>query len=338
MFIGNIKKIASALGIMYLSCICLCAQGITGELKSTQINNVKLEKVKPENLIHFGDLIDVDVIGSTEYDWRGRLNSEGYLDGLDFIEEPVNGICQSEQSVASEIAKILSRILKDPKVSVKILDRSGRPESYLYGAVKNSQKLSIRREIKLNELLILAGGFTERASGQIQIVRPANLSCRVGLTQDDNFPTKQETNTINIKISNLLKGEEESNPQILTGDIITVFESEPIYIIGGVTNPGKINVRPGITVLRAINSAGGTVKKADLKTVLIYSTTPAGIEIKEINLEEIISGKAEDTVLKKYDIVEVLETGNQKRYTPPVIYFEESSQVKSSEMSLKIIN
>ena len=35
------------------------------------------------NLIHSGDLIDVDVVGSIEYDWRGRLNPEGFLDGIE---------------------------------------------------------------------------------------------------------------------------------------------------------------------------------------------------------------------------------------------------------------
>ena len=33
-------------------------------------------KSDSQELIHFGDIIDVDVIGSTEYDWRGTLNAE----------------------------------------------------------------------------------------------------------------------------------------------------------------------------------------------------------------------------------------------------------------------
>ncbi|MGI9056364.1 MAG: hypothetical protein ACR2F2_11245, partial [Pyrinomonadaceae bacterium] len=41
------------------------------------------------NLVHYGDLIDVDILGSFDYDWRGKLTPEGYLDGVNFVEEPI---------------------------------------------------------------------------------------------------------------------------------------------------------------------------------------------------------------------------------------------------------
>jgi len=52
------------------------------------------------NLVHFGDLIEVDVIGSFEYDWRGSLTPEGFFDGLDSLEYQVYGLCQSEEDLA----------------------------------------------------------------------------------------------------------------------------------------------------------------------------------------------------------------------------------------------
>ena len=129
------------------------------------------------NLIHLGDLVDVDVLGSFEYDWRGTLTPEGFLNGLDLLEERVFGLCRTEEEVAQEIAKGYGKFLREPKVVVKILDRSNRPNSTLFGAVKNPQRFQIKRLVHLNELIILAGGFTDKASGEIQIFRRASLSC-----------------------------------------------------------------------------------------------------------------------------------------------------------------
>ncbi len=69
---------------------------------------------------------------------------------------------------------------------------------------------------------------------------------------------KQENDSqfIKIKIADLIKREPTHNPLILSGDIITVLEAEPIYVIGGVANPKQINAHSQITVSRAIAAAG----------------------------------------------------------------------------------
>src|SRR5687768_12510566 len=84
-------------------------------------------------LVHFGDLIEVDVVGSLEYDWRGSLNPEGFLDGLDSVPNQVYGLCQSEAGLSAAIEKEL-KFLNNPKVTVRILDRSNRAVAFLSGA------------------------------------------------------------------------------------------------------------------------------------------------------------------------------------------------------------
>jgi fumarate hydratase class II len=55
-------------------------------------------------LIHYGDLIDVDVVGSLDGDWRGTLSPEGFIEGLLFAPDPIYGLCKSEEAIAAEIA------------------------------------------------------------------------------------------------------------------------------------------------------------------------------------------------------------------------------------------
>src|SRR3954470_11961587 len=73
------------------------------ETPTNTINNPEPIEKKTENIIHIGDLIDVDVVGSAEYDWRGNLTPEGFLNGISFVEEPIYAQCRSEEEVAAEV-------------------------------------------------------------------------------------------------------------------------------------------------------------------------------------------------------------------------------------------
>ena len=302
-------------------------------------------------LIHFGDLIDVDIVGSVEFDWRGTITPEGFLQGLDYIEEPVYALCRSEEAVAEDIAKGYSKLLRDPKVKVKILDRSNRPTTVIYGAVKTEQRFQIKRPIYLNELIVFAGGFTEKASGTIQIFRPANLSCKAKKIQNDASTTLESSkeifvpasqpggsNNIDIKISELLKGEKNANPQIFSGDIITVLAADPIYVIGGVNSPKQIATRAEITLSRAIASAGGLAKDADAKTVTIFRRNGKDTKIIEADYGKIDSGQAEDIVLQAFDVVEVAVKGRGKSKYPPVVRVSDADGRNGANLPLRIID
>ena len=277
---------------------------------------------EPE-LIHFGDLIDVDVVGSFEFDWRGTINPEGFLDGIEHVDAPVYALCRSESEIARTIEKEYARMLRDPRIVVRIVDRSNRAVAYLDGAVKTPQRFQIRRPVHLNELLILAGGLTDRASGDISIFRPADVTCKVEKADSAETIVKaRQSNgaqTVNIKISDLLRGVKEANPQIVSGDIVTIVEALPIYVIGGVNVPKTISSRSKMTVSHAIDSAGGLAKEAAPGKVTIFRRENGSSTIIDADIEAIRAGKAEDVVLKPYDIVDVPQKGKPKRAFPPVI-------------------
>jgi protein involved in polysaccharide export with SLBB domain len=304
------------------------------------------------NLVHFGDLIDVDVVGSFEFDWRGTLNPEGFLNGIDLAENPIFALCRTEEEIAADIVKTYSKILRDPKVIVKILDRSNRPLSLLYGAVKTPQRFQIKRPVLLNELIIVSGGLTETASGKIQIFRQKSLNCQQSVKEKSNptdgsdnnrerfVPASQDNGStyINVSISDLLTGKKEANPQILSGDVITVLEAESIYVIGGVTNPKQILFRRQITLSRAVSGAGGVTKNGDAKDITIYRREAGETRIIQADLEKIKAGKDKDLILQAFDIVEVAQTGRGKTKFPPILKVEEASEKKTINLPLRIID
>jgi len=308
----------------------------------------------PENeTIHFGDLIDVDVVGSAEYDWRGTITPEGFLSGIDFVDEPIYALCRTEEDIARQIEKAYGKLLRAPKVVVRVLDRSGRPVSVLYGAVKTPQRFQIQRSVRLNELIILSGGITERASGEIQIFRPQYLSCQAEKKSDENktavddanrtsfVSTRREDNGstyINIKITDLLAGRSEANPLILTGDIVTIMEAEPIYIIGGVASPKQISSRSQMTISRAIATAGGLTKDADATKITIFRRAGRESKTLEVDLDAIKAEKAQDIVLQAFDIVDVPQKGKAKRKFPPIIRAIEGGEKNTLNLPLRIVD
>ncbi len=342
--------------------IFLCAVFFCGSAAGQNPENAPNTETSPvktpvseENLIHAGDLIDVDVVGSTEYDWRGTLNPEGFLNGINFTENPVFALCQTEESVAAKIAASYAKILRNPTVAVRILDRSKRPVSVLYGAVKKNQRFQINRPVSLSELIIVSGGFTDKVSGEIQILRPPNANClNQGAKEIESGNDKTgekdgkfiltaagrtaETQYINIKISDLLSGNREANPRIFGGDIITVAEAKPVYIIGGVAAPKRIAVRSQITLSRAVDSAGGLAKGADARQITIFRRNGAETKTILADLDKIKSGQVEDVVLQPFDVVEVAQNGRAKSKFPPVINAREANEKQSEKLPLKIID
>ncbi|MGI8494916.1 MAG: polysaccharide biosynthesis/export family protein [Pyrinomonadaceae bacterium] len=323
----------------------------SSEEKSGEVLKNKTASTAADDLIHFGDLIDVDVIGSAEYDWRGKLSPEGFLTGINYEDQPVYGLCRTEEDVAEQVAKGLTKILKKPVVKVKILDRSGRPVSFLYGAVKSPQRFQIRRAVNLNELIIISGGFTENASGEIQILRPPNLSCQIdagekktnvdeSLNSENLFSAKQQNDSksFSVKISDLITGKPDANPLILPGDIVSVIEAQPVYITGGVTNPKQINLRDKLTLTRAIAAAGGFTRKADPKKIIIFRRNKVGTETINIDFDRITASEEEDIVLQALDIVEIPQSGSDRRRFTPVINVRNTISVNNLTAPLRVID
>lgn len=339
----------------YFSSVLLCvvffqtplAAQVAAAAKQESPTETKIEKVSgsiaadEENLIHSADLIEVDVVGSTEFDWRGTLNAEGFLNGVNFTENPIYAVCQTEESVAAQIAKSYSRILRSPQVVVRIFDRSKRPAAVLFGAVKKNQRFQIKRLVFLNELIVVSGGFTDRASGEIQIIRSPNVNCLNEISSGQQQQTGAQNKTdeaqyINVKIADLLAGKE--NPRILSGDVVTVHEAKPIYVIGAVGVPKQIAVRAEITLSRAVDSAGGILKNADAAKVVIFRRAAGESKTIEADLNKIKAGQAEDVVLQAYDVVEVSITGREKRKFPPVLKTDETGAKAWQSLPLRIID
>lgn len=309
-----LDRARSAVTPAALTCVVIVSFGVsTADIAQSATPTSAHLDVSENDLVHYGDLIDVDVLGSLDGDWRGSVSPEGYLQGLIYAPEPVFALCKSEQAIAGEIAAQYAKTLKEPRVVVRILDRSGRAATLLLGAVRNQQRFKLRRAVRLNELLALSGGITDTASGEITIARPADLNCFSRPDGDNKVSMSRFT------ITQLLNGEPEANPLILSGDIITIVEASPIFVIGGVNNPRQISSREEMTISHAIASAGGLAKEAVESDITVYRRDSKDGKSISVDLKKIRSKQQDDLMLKPFDIVDVGQKGRGKPKFPPGI-------------------
>ena len=93
-----------------------------------------------------------------------------------------------------------------------------------------------------------------------------------------------------------------------------------------------------MTVSRAIASAGGPAKGADLSRVTIFRREGAPTRIIEVDLEKINQKEAKDEVLRQFDIIEVTSKGGDRRKYPPVVVSDENTESGRSELPLRVID
>jgi protein involved in polysaccharide export with SLBB domain len=167
------------------------------------------------------------------------------------------------------------------------------------------------RPVRLNEVLTLSGGLTERANGDIQVLHTEKVMCPEPGEVVEPLITNDgllAANTLKIyKWVDLLAGKTEANPVIRPGDIVTVMEAKPVYVTGSVGSPQPVLLREGYTLSRVVAMVGGPISGAKSRDVRIYRSELGSAETKviKVDLEAVKKKKAEDVVLQAYDIIEV---------------------------------
>lgn len=259
-----------------------------------------------------GDVVDVRVFGQPELSSSAQVDSDGNLNALPFLETPIRAKCRTDKEVQKDITVAYAKFINNPQVSVRISERNSRQPAVVFGAVRQATRVEMKRKVRLNELMAVSGGFTERAAGTIQILHTEPLMCPEPGEEDQAAPIDGTRIPLQVvRISDLRAGKVEANPVIRPGDYVLVTEAEPVYMTGAVISPGGIYLRDQLTLSRALAMVGGARKEAKLSDVVVYRQVPGSIkqETLHIDVAAIKKNQKEDFILQPYDIIEVPEAG-----------------------------
>ncbi|HKG77912.1 MAG TPA: polysaccharide biosynthesis/export family protein [Pyrinomonadaceae bacterium] len=259
-----------------------------------------------------GDVLDIRVFGQPELTSTVSVDSDGNLSSLPFLETPIRAKCRSDKEVQKEIATAYAKFINNPQVSVRISERNSRQPATVFGAVRQAARVEMKRKVRLNELMAVSGGFTERAAGTIQILHTEPLMCPEPGEETEAAPIDGTRVPLRIiKIAELRSGKAEANPVIRPGDYVLVTEAEPVYITGAVLSPGGIYLRDRLMLSRALAMVGGARKEAKMNDVRIYRQVPdsANQEVIHVDVAAIKKNQKPDFLLQPYDVIEVSESG-----------------------------
>ena len=326
-------KVSTSFLTAFSLCLVLAGVALAQESAPEQTTPAPISPGQPSNidnqgirnyLLGPGDLLDVRVFGQPDLNAVVEVDSDGNISSLPFLEAPVPARCRTEKEIQKSIATAYGKYLKNPQISVRITERKSRQPATVFGAVRQPTRIQMQRKVRLNELMAASGGFTERASGTIQILHTEPVMCpgpgeEALAAEIDGTKIPLQI----IKIAELRAGMTEANPIIRPGDYILVTEAEPVYVTGSVFSPQGVYIRDQLTLSRALAMVGGVKKEAKTSDVRIYRQKPGSPEQETIivDLAAIKKNKKPDVLLQPYDVIEVPEAGmfSSKRIGPTLM-------------------
>jgi protein involved in polysaccharide export with SLBB domain len=167
------------------------------------------------------------------------------------------------------------------------------------GAVRSAVRVNANRRMRLTEVLAMAGGPTHRAG---KTVRVAHSCDKPGIPPG----CVDEYNLVDA-----LRGRENGNPYVAPGDIVVVSSADLVAVIGNVRKTEVVFTEivfvDGMTMLRAIELAGGVWQSSDLVIVRIHRTSN-GVPTRDpiiVSLKAIKERRIDDVPLQRWDVVEV---------------------------------
>lgn len=250
-----------------------------------------------------GDVLAIIIRKAPELSMEAvRVDQRGMI-RIPMIDEAVPAACKTESELAAHVATLYLEYKNNPSVEVFVRDFQSRPVSVI-GAVHAPGQFRLQRQVRLLELLSLAGGPSEKAGRVIDVIHTGGPNICERNASESKTPQALGV----FKLNDTLKGKEGANPFVQPGDIVSLPEADQVFVVGYVYQPRSISLKDKpITVSRAIAMAGGPQRDAKTSRIRIMRQAADGEKKQEISvdLRAIQRQKAEDIALLPNDIVEV---------------------------------
>jgi protein involved in polysaccharide export with SLBB domain len=191
------------------------------------------------------------------------LKAESYFDYAQ-IEREV-GITRHVEIVPFDLGKALK---KDPKYDIQLNPRDvitifslqdfqNIPEVEIHGAVLRPGKYRLYPNMRLAELISLAGGMLPEADRQ-----------NAELTRNQVIDSYVKSNRFQVSPADAIKGSEQDNLQLAKDDVVLIHKvpnfhkTWTVEIEGEVMRPGTYSILEGETLSQLLERAGGFTPRA----------------------------------------------------------------------------
>jgi capsular exopolysaccharide synthesis family protein len=243
--------------------------------------------------ISAGDLLDVKVFETPDLSAKLRVDEHGNISLPLGGTVMVSGLTAEQSSDAIEKRLRENKILKDPHVSVTVLEYATQGVAVL-GEVKNPGVYPLLGAHGLLDLISSAGGTTPNAGRTVTITHRDDPDHPV-ITKIDNGPGNATAYKVDVR----------------PGDTIMVSHAGIVYVVGDVGKPGGFLLEKSdqLTVLQAVALAQGANRTASLNQARLIRVVDSQRREMQVPLKKILANKAADEPLTDGDILFVPSSG-----------------------------
>ena len=238
-------------------------------------------------IIGLGDEVDVTVYGAPDLSVHSRVSSDGniWMPLIDYVR--IAGLSSSEAGAAIEAKLRQNNVLNDPQVSVYVKEYTSSGIS-VAGEVTRPGVYSALGPHRLFDILQIAGGLSERASGAVTISHKGD-----------------EEKPVTVEVSKDPAEMVRSNVELYPGDTVFVAKAAMVYVLGEVNRPGAyiLNSTGAVTVLQVVAAAGGPTHAAAVGGTRMLRRTPTGLQERPVPLKALLRGKTADIPVSADDIL-----------------------------------
>ena len=241
-----------------------------------------------------GDTLDISVFGNEDLSRLATVQPSGAVTLPLLGDVPVAELTVPE--IKRKLTALLARdYLVSPQVEVKVRDYQSRFVSVL-GEVNAPGRKPLRGRTRLIDVLLEAGGFTPRASGEVTISRA-----------DGSFESGERVLRVRLSGATPTQQDQVNLEQPLRhGDIVTAQPKFYVTVEGEVQRPGRYALENDLTVSGAISTAGGLTRFGSSDVKLRRVEAGSGkVTILAVSLKSVRQGKSPDPPLQANDVVTV---------------------------------
>ncbi|HZO91987.1 MAG TPA: SLBB domain-containing protein [Chthonomonadaceae bacterium] len=251
----------------------------TVPMPSPTPNTIGEDVIDPTQPLKPGFIVNVSVVGEPDPSGNYVVDPAGNISiRYQGIQTPIAVRGQTPGQAADSIAKFLKTYIKNPQVSVTIL-QVPRPTVFVSGAVRAPGPYTVTGETTLVDLLSRAV-WTENADlSQVRITRRLKVQGPNGEEIKPQMMIVQFDKYIRVDPGSV--PDEKQNPVLQDKDSVFVpFKLLPgngvVSVFGEVTKPQQaipLRINPPMTVREVINLVGGTTPGANRKAISIRRAT-----------------------------------------------------------------
>jgi polysaccharide biosynthesis/export protein len=240
-----------------------------------------------------GDVLEITVLGNADLSRSVTVQPSGSITFPLLNEVSVAGLTVSE--IQRKMATLLQKdFLVDPHVEVKVKEFLSQ-FVVVIGELNTPGRKVLRGGSRLVDVLVEAGGFTPRASGEIVITRT-----------EGSF--EGGAKVVRMRLGGTFSAQDYVGLELplRNGDVITALARQYVTVEGEVQRPGRYAIEGDLTVTGAISTAGGLTRfgSSDVKLRRIESGTGT-VTITKVDLKAVRKGKGPDPTVAPNDVITV---------------------------------